>query len=81
MNSAGPFAGVSGSGSPFGGFIQSGSGLTVVGASAGLSMTPFTATGGITKYTKPLQLGRWWYQALNDNAIDRPLILANQVCR
>jgi RHS repeat-associated protein len=80
-NYAGPFASTSGSIGKFGGFIQSGSGLTVVGASAGLSMTPFTATAGVTKYTKPLPLGRWWYQALNNNAIDGPLILANQACR
>ncbi len=80
-NYAGPFAAAGGSVGTFGGFVQSGGGLTVVGASAGLSMTSFTATAGVTKYTKPLQLGKWWYQILNDNAIDRPLILANQVCR
>jgi hypothetical protein len=80
-NYSGPFAGAGGSVGKFGGFAQSGSGLTVVGASAGLSVTPFTATAGVTKYTKPLPLGRWWYQVLNDNAIDRPLILANQACR
>ena len=80
-NYAGPFASTSGSIGKFGGFIQSGSGLTVVGASAGLSMTPFAAAAGVTKYTKPLPLGRWWYQILNQNAIDTPLIVANQACR
>lgn len=79
-NYAGPFKGVSASGK-FGGFVQRGEGLTVVGASAGVSVTPFTATVGVTNYTKPLPLGRWWYQALNQNAIDTPLIAANQVCR
>jgi len=80
-NYSGPFASTSGSIGKFGGSIQSGSGLTVISASAGLSMTPFAAAAGVTKYTKPLPLGRWWYQALNNNAIDGPLILANQACR
>ncbi len=79
-NYAGPFKGVSASGK-FGGFVQRGSGLTVVGASAGASVTPFTATVGVTSYTKPLPLGRWWYQIINQNAIDTPLIVANQACR
>jgi hypothetical protein len=80
-NYSGPFAGMGGSVGKFGGFVQSGSGLTVVGGSAGLSMTPVTATVSVTKYSKPLQLGKWWAQASNMNMVDGSLIAANQACR
>lgn len=42
-----------------------------------------TAGFTATHYSPPLQMGRWWAQAMNgvNNNIDAPLIVANQICR
>ncbi|MFZ0748655.1 MAG: RHS repeat-associated core domain-containing protein, partial [Pyrinomonadaceae bacterium] len=60
-NYAGGFTGVNGSGRVVGGFVSRGGGVTAVGASANASLVgPINFGLTRTKYTNPLQLGKFW---------------------